>query len=351
MSFGSEQQPPEPEHVPLPHRLPLVGIALGLGVLVGVGLGFALWRVGAQHVVEERKAPMASREVVASVERQIAARRLSAFIAEPLDPLDHPGVVLEGFAPPRSFLPPHAAIDATVFDTGEGRVKLADVWPVGRKEVCMGPNEVRFACGLMARASLQNHIAGKTVVCTPRFQPVRAGERATIVADCTVEGRDLASHMVEAGFAFPAGEAAPARSAALDAARAGKRGVWAGHYDLPDRDRALDDIAATSVEAPAPIETGSAEPIAVPPQPSPTPAAARSDKRVAPIAADARPAKIERRGPPEPTRRATPATAPAASVPSLEKLAPNAKPDNPGGVIAGPIMPPPPGLAEKLGQE
>lgn len=273
MSFGSGARPTGGGDDGTP-RLPLAGVTLGVGIVVGVAIGFALWRAGGsggeRGEVNPRPAPSTVRQdVVPSVERQLAQRRLAAFSGESFDPASPPDAAPSGFVAPVRLRPPYTAIDATVFDTCDGRVKLADVWPVGRHEVCMGPGAIRFACGLMGRATLQNFIAGRDVVCRPQFRVSSTEERPPLVADCSVDGKDLGTHMVEVGFAFPSGEERSDRRRALDGARSAGRGVWAGDYDRPDHDRALDDMAANPPEAIAQPEVGAG--VAEPPPPRPLP--------------------------------------------------------------------------------
>jgi endonuclease YncB( thermonuclease family) len=86
-------------------------------------------------------------------------------------------------------------------------------------------------CGKLARAALAGLAKGHTITCT-----ARARDRyKRIVATCTDErGRDLAAAMAEAGMAASLNGFAPGPYAdAVAAARAARRGFWAGRFDPP----------------------------------------------------------------------------------------------------------------------
>ena len=149
--------------------------------------------------------------------------------------------------------PPYDAIDSILFDTLDTRIKLLGVLPVARDELCIDAANRRFACGLQARASLQNFVRGKTVVCRTPFG--RRERRDGIVeADCRVNGVSLAQHQVAAGFAFPIPQPGTATMGedeakgplfqAMEEARAKKLGVWAGDYKPPLVDRSEADAKA-----------------------------------------------------------------------------------------------------------
>ena len=229
-------------------RLPLAGIAVGLvAVAVAVPLILAL-RGGPARETPAATAPSPAaprepaRPAVASVERQTAALRLRAFRAEPLDPFAPVDVATDGFAARIRLEPPYLAVESTVFDARGIRIRLDGVWPVGRGEVCNGPGGAKLACGLAGRAALQNFLAGRSIACLRRFAPAPG---PVVVADCRVDGEDLAERMIRMGQAFPAPDRGDWGRTALEEARTARRGVWSGDHALPARDRASEDIAAT----------------------------------------------------------------------------------------------------------
>jgi endonuclease YncB( thermonuclease family) len=225
-----------------------IGIAVGVALLAGATVGFLLGRqrapVGDAPAAGETRGrgdPRAGGGLP-SVTQQTAARRLSAWIDFPGEPLAEPNGPVTIFEPILRLTPPFDAVDATVFDALDTRIRLAQAWPVGRDEVCLDEAGTRFACGLKARASLQNFMFGKAVVCTRLFLS-REERRGVVDARCSVDGVDLTTHQIRAGYAFPTDELAEAgHQAALEEARRQRAGVWAGPYSLPTVDRSEADI-------------------------------------------------------------------------------------------------------------
>ncbi len=188
-------------------------------------------------------APVPAPAPPASVERQTAAKRLAGWKNEPLAPFDVETAAPAPVTPPIAAKPPFDAIDAVLFDTADSRIRLVGILPVARDEVCFDDAGKRFACGLQARASLQNFMRGKTVVCRPA---VGAAERrdGMIEAFCSAGGVSLAMHQVAAGFAFPQSREDDHLHEAMEKAKAERRGVWAGPYQMPLVDRSEADSRA-----------------------------------------------------------------------------------------------------------
>lgn len=249
-----------------PSVLKAVGIGAGVGLTLLTALvAFVVTRGPAEtagstpgaapsrEAPSKAEAPVAQRTVALSVERQTAARRLSGWTGDALDLLAPVPTQPSGFAPATVTKPPYDAIDSILFDTLDTRIKLLGVLPVARDELCIDAANRRFACGLQARASLQNFVRGKTVICRTPFG--RRERRDGIVeADCRVNGVSLAEHQVAAGFAFPLpqpgadlmaeDEAKGPLFQAMEEARAKKLGVWAGDYKPPLVDRSEADAKA-----------------------------------------------------------------------------------------------------------
>lgn len=177
-----------------------------------------------------------------SVEAQIAARRLDDF-ADAVERSDD--LVATLFEEPIRLSPPFDAIDSVVFDAELRRFRLWGVWPVARNEICRDEEGSRFACGLMARAALQNHIATRRLVCSRIFGAAR--ETDFVEVSCSVEGEDLAVRMVKAGFAFPTLRSGRPEEEALAEAVAEKRGYWNGPQTAPISDRAAEDARSIPI--------------------------------------------------------------------------------------------------------
>ena len=221
-----------------------IGMAIGLAILVAGGAGLLLLRHRTPPEPSGVAAPVTSpdekRRAVASVERQIAARRLADWKLEPFDRLAPVEGTRAAFEPVSHPAPPFDAVDAILFDASDMRIRLAHATPVGRDEACLDHQGQRFACGLRGRASLQNFLVGKTVTCTRLF--LGKGENPDVVdARCSAGGVDLATRQIRAGWAFPSVHADADHRAALEAAQRERIGVWAGPYEIPREDRSVED--------------------------------------------------------------------------------------------------------------
>lgn len=246
--------PPATPSVAAPHparpSLPIVGLAVGIALVVGTiggAIGGAQW-ARLQRSAEIAEAPRPSPPPVEaraapSVESRRAARTLAGWHADPADPLGDVTTAVDGFTGRLELAPPYDALNSAVFDSSDQRVRLARILSVGRNEICADATGRRFACGLQSRAALQNLVAKRAVVCDRLFV-ARDERRGAIDADCSIDGIDLAEHLIRLGFAFPSPLAGDHHRRALAEARARSAGVWAGPYEIPDRDRAEDDIRA-----------------------------------------------------------------------------------------------------------
>jgi endonuclease YncB( thermonuclease family) len=88
----------------------------------------------------------------------------------------------------------------------------------------------RYACGLLAASFLEGEIAERHVACAR--QHTDGYGRA--VAVCSVNGRDLAAALVQAGYALEDLRYSDGRyTIAEQEARAARRGMWGGRFDPP----------------------------------------------------------------------------------------------------------------------
>ncbi|MCE1237411.1 MAG: hypothetical protein LWW93_13770 [Hyphomicrobiales bacterium] len=324
----------------------LVGAGVGIALFAGGVGGYLLARASLSRpgvVATPTPSPTRTESSPGSAQRQTAARRLSALAASDFSPFDPVREDMRGFVAPITFSPPYETVNSAVFDTAEYRIRLARIRPIGRDEVCFDQAQFRFACGLMARAALQNALAGREVTCLPRFE-VASRTAHRFVADCRTAAGDLAEGLVRKGFALPTEPDDRRLFAALEAARTARRGVWAGPYVEAEADPTAEDehdvpfAGARPREAPIP-PTAAIGTAVEPPATTDGATATRDDPP--PPRPIARPSVREtpkRAGGP-PTRR----------PPTLEELAPNATQQEGVNVVAGPIQPPSPELARRLG--
>lgn len=131
-------------------------------------------------------------------------------------------------APTLALSGPHRVIDSVTIRSGKAAViKLAYVRGIGAQDICMSQKRRRFACGLMARASLQNLISTAQIICQPVFY---GGE--DIRFSCRLDdGTDLAKHQVKSGFAVPDSFGLSAFAKVAKEARKKEFGVWQGDWE------------------------------------------------------------------------------------------------------------------------
>jgi len=99
------------------------------------------------------------------------------------------------------------------------------------KQTCTEAGGKTWLCGRAAKAKLTTLINRGNVACEPRAED-RFGR---IVAVCSAEGvPDIGEAMVRDGYAVDLGGAAghPYRNAEAEA-KAAKRGIWRGSFELP----------------------------------------------------------------------------------------------------------------------
>jgi endonuclease YncB( thermonuclease family) len=109
---------------------------------------------------------------------------------------------------------------------GAQKTRLAGLEAPPRDAVCNDRNGQPWACGLQARALLNNVTRRQNLVCLPVAEP--AG--GIVPARCSGEV-DVARELVLAGFARPVSPD-PALDAALGEAQRSERGLWNGGWTI-----------------------------------------------------------------------------------------------------------------------
>lgn len=137
-------------------------------------------------------------------------------------------------------------IDADTIKVGEAatRIRLDGIDAPELKQPCIAADGSEWACGREAGLALQRHIAGRNVVCE-RLRPGLVRLRGV----CRIEGEqaELNRWAVEAGWAFAFVKSSRAYAGDEAAARAARRGIWAGRAPMPpwewrrNRKRAADN--------------------------------------------------------------------------------------------------------------
>lgn len=157
--------------------------------------------------------------------------------------------------------------DAGTLVAGDRTLRLADVDVPSADAECGDGSGNRWSCGTWARTALRRFVRRRAVECLPLGEVGFGGADEATIVRCRVGGTDLATWLVENGWAAPADAAAPALASLGEAARSGNRGLWQTEpvgLDEPDDEDAGTDAAgtpdATGGTAPAPFDPAEAAP-------------------------------------------------------------------------------------------
>ncbi len=139
-----------------------------------------------------------------------------------------------GFRPSVVVIGPFEPIQAHVFTTETRAFALDGIEGPPANAICLGDEKRLWACGLQSRAALIGLIRDKEPVCQ-----LVSGKPASMVRDpgtalwnCTADGTDLGLRLVEGGWARPTTRTDSALLAALERAKAARRGLWEGEWNI-----------------------------------------------------------------------------------------------------------------------
>ncbi len=119
-------------------------------------------------------------------------------------------------------------IDGATFQTVNLLIKLSGVSTLSREAVCIGADKAKFACGLMARASLSLLFSPERPRCYPDVS-LATPEPAWL---CTSRGRLLSAAQIEAGYALPSQPSIESYVDLAAKARAARVGAWNGDWTV-----------------------------------------------------------------------------------------------------------------------
>lgn len=146
--------------------------------------------------------------------------------------------------------PVHLA-DGDSFKLGSQRYRLSGIDAPELHQHCTYPSGETWPCGVRARSELRRIIGTYPVTC----KAISTDRFGRILASCRAGGRDLAEEMVRAGYATSSarfGFFNPYERAEAQA-RADKRGLWAGTFEMPlewRRSNPRDDDTVAAVVTP-----------------------------------------------------------------------------------------------------
>lgn len=140
--------------------------------------------------------------------------------------------------------------DGDSFSLGKERYRLYGIDAPELHQQCTDARGQAWPCGIRARSELRRIIGTYPVEC----RMVSTDRFGRTIATCHAGGRNLAEEMVRSGFATVnerRGFANPYESAQSEA-RAEKRGLWAGTFDMPNEWRRANPRDDVAVPPPSP---------------------------------------------------------------------------------------------------
>jgi len=120
--------------------------------------------------------------------------------------------------------------DGDSIDIGTTRIRFHGIDAVELAQHCKDASGADFACGEDAKRTLEELVRNKTVRCDERHGVDQYGR---IAAVCTADGADLNAAMVDSGFAVAYRQHSLAYVPNEDRAKAAKKGLWAGSFEMP----------------------------------------------------------------------------------------------------------------------
>jgi endonuclease YncB( thermonuclease family) len=216
-------------------------------VLAGVGLGLGSLDDGGEPMPAPAPAPL-PQPAVAAPAREARfepdkVQERAAPAAAPLSP-----------SQPVEVEPPYVILDGLTFAAGTTALRLSGLEGPSARTTCRDGNGHPWACGLQARAALNNALRTGRAICTPTDGTADGATPAV----CTVDGSDIGEKLVAEGWARPSGAVAASYAEALQEARRAGRGLWNGEWTVlaagPAQDLGAD---LRSGMDPQPAEAGS----------------------------------------------------------------------------------------------
>jgi endonuclease YncB( thermonuclease family) len=127
--------------------------------------------------------------------------------------------------------------DGDTLVVGTKTFRLAGIDAPEYHQLCKDAQGKEWPCGKAARSQLDAYVQSGSIVCEPRAED-KYGRKVAKCASATVP--DLAEAMVQSGLAIsPAERGTAAYGDAETSAKAAKRGIWQGSFDVPSDYRVL----------------------------------------------------------------------------------------------------------------
>src|SRR4051794_26732802 len=122
--------------------------------------------------------------------------------------------------------PPFVIVDGLTFAAGLNTYRLDNLTGPKANAACRGDDGNLWACGLQARAALNNVIQRATLLC----RLSRINGDGTMQVLCAAGGVDVGAQLTAQGWARPAPGSSDAYGAEARAAEQERRGLWNGRW-------------------------------------------------------------------------------------------------------------------------
>jgi endonuclease YncB( thermonuclease family) len=122
-----------------------------------------------------------------------------------------------------------SVIDGDTIEIGGKRIRFFGIDAPEGAQQCRDAGGKAYRCGQRAALALDEMVQGKTVHCDQRD----IDRYRRIVAVCTANGVDLNAALVEAGLAVAYRSFSRMYVANEESAKRGRRGLWAGTFEMP----------------------------------------------------------------------------------------------------------------------
>jgi endonuclease YncB( thermonuclease family) len=120
-------------------------------------------------------------------------------------------------------------IDADTVEIHGERIRLLGIDAAESRQVCTDAAGAEYRCGKVAAFALADKIGRAVVTCEGKERD----RYKRLVATCFAAGTDINGWLVERGLAVAYRKYSKTYVPQEDAARAAKRGLWAGDFEMP----------------------------------------------------------------------------------------------------------------------
>lgn len=161
---------------------------------------------------------------------------------------------------------PHI-VDGDTITIGDAKIRLEGIDAPETDQLCLDGHAAKWTCGIAARDRLAEHVASRSIDCTPNgFDAYHR-----ILAVCRVQGEDLNAWMASQGWALAFTRYSTAYVPQETTAREAKRGLWKGAFIAPWdwRHRSHQTIVLGAVAVPIKAQDELLEPASAGGAPSP----------------------------------------------------------------------------------